>query len=279
MNEHIINYLHKRVLMEEYFANNKELSIFRNIVSIDKIIIEEILTDETDETFETIFYNDNLILSKKQIEQLKNITIPYVDEKNNFGAVSSVLYKKLCNYENRCIDWIEKNKSNTQEKINLIDKYESNTQEKINWSKTTISLYKYFIFEKIGIELLKKTNNVCGFCVKKYILDNNKKTGEHVYFDNYYTVYIENINKQTFGYNFFWISKSNIHIHNNKILELLQNKFPKSKFKINSSYSVNTLYFIPFGTNYNNFYYKVKKFLNDNNIDVSKNCLLSISLD
>ena len=247
MNEQIIYYLNKKILGEEYFISYEEYNIFENInINITK------------ENLELIF-NNNLVLSQIQIKLIKNDVLPFINEQNNFGTTTRVVIQ--------CLNHLEK----------IIDEiiiFECDKEIIIlECNKDTLRYYNNFIFRKLGNELLKKYNNICNYSGKKYILDINKDTNEYVYFDSNFQTYIV-FNNEEYGYHFYWMSEEN-NIDDKIILELLQKKFPNLKFKIDSPFSITKLYFIPFKKNYVNIFHKIKEYLDNINIKVRKDILLS----
>ena len=240
MIEQIIYYLNKKIFCEEYFISNEEYKIFENVnINI------------TEKNLEIIFNSNNLILSQTEINLIKNNILPFINEPTNIGTTSRVLSGCLCGYE-KIID----------EKIIL------------ECNKEIFHYYNIFIFRNLGIELLKKYNNISNYRGKKYILDINKDTNEYVYFDSNFQTYIVS-NKEEYGYHLYWISDEN-KIDDKIILDFLQKKFPNSKFKINKSLSVTKLNFIPFKKNYVKIFHKVKECLDNFNIKVRMDILLSL---
>ena len=261
MNEQIIYYLNKKTFCEEHFISYEEYNIFENVnINITK------------ENLELIFNNNNnLVLSQEQIKLIKNDVLPFIGvgilpfigeisirENPNFGTTARYLYG--------CINHLENI-------INEIIILECDKEIIIlECNELILRYYNNFIFRKLGNELLKKYNNICNYSGNKYILDVNKNTNEYVYFDSYFHTYIVS-NKNEYGYHFYWMSDNN-KIDNKIILELLQKKFPNLKFKIDSSFSSNRLYFIPFKKNYVKIFHKVKEYLDNLNIKVVKDLVL-----
>ena len=247
MNDQIIYYLNKKILGEEYFISYEEYCIFENInINIAKENLE-------------LLFNNNLVLSREQITLIKNDVLPFIGKQSNFGTTARCLYGCL-NHLEQIIDEIIVLKCDKEIII-------------LECNKNTLRYYAYFIFRKLGYELLKKYNEICNYSGNKYIIDSNKDTNECVYFDSNFQTYIVS-NNEEYGYHFFWMSDDN-KIDNKIILELLQKKFPNLKFKIDSSFS-NKLYFIPFKKNYVKIFHKVKEYLDNLNIKVKKDILFEL---
>lgn len=258
MNEQIIYYLNKKILGEEYFISYEEYCIFENVnINITK------------ENLELLFNNNNnLVLSQKQITLIKNDVSPFICEQNNFGTTARCLYGCL-NHLEQIIDEIIILECDKEIII-------------LECNKNILCYYNNFIFRKLGNELLKKYNCICNYSGNKYIIDSNKDTNEYVYFNSNFQTYIVS-NNEEYGYHFYWMSDDNKNCdkncdkNDNKIiLELLQKKFPNLKFKINVSFSITTLYFIPLKKNYVKIFHMVKEYLDNLNIKVRHDVLVEL---
>lgn len=260
INQQIIYYIHKRILGDYYLNSYDEYMMFENLLTNINFLKE---------IFMLRFYNDNLVLSLEQIEQIKNNISPFVKEQNQIGTGVRVLHGDLIHLKNI---------------INEIVILENDKKTiMIEISKGILILYDNFIFEKLGIEILKTYNSFYGYCKNKYILDKNKNKNidEYVYFDSYFHTYIV-INNVEYGYNFYWIeydNKIDDKIDNKIVLHKLEKKFLNLKFSINTSYSVTTLYFVPSKTNYIGAFHKVEEYLHSINIKPRKNIVFNLDLD